>query len=488
MDYQEHQEPLPGGDPEETEEDESLYTTLTQPLPLAMPSDKDWLTPLHCFVRRYCVEIFCASKEDVSAPSKGKRKPVQAGQVGIRCPHCHALAAATGSKVERGSVYYPTTISSIYNATMNLLQRHLHTCKAVPEDIMERYQTLKSDDARSGTSKKYWVESALSLGLVDSVTGIRVSTATPPPLPRISRQQQSLEMYNRRNSNDFFAHHEHDDDEKEMDDDGPLPVDGRFDDHLAKDDEDEEDDDEDEDDQDEEPTEETSKRAPAGGEVPEPTPLVLPEDKPYATTFSYELIELMQPCVFTEADRLGKRKGLPAGFAGLACRYCFGGYGSGRFFPSSIKTLSDTSKTLNVLYNHMMRCRKCPQEMKDHLEKLREKHDDERSKMKFGSQKAFFAKVWSRLHANDGHNEFERTERRASNHGLPPAMAGMKRNFNPLFSLQPFPVAQTDHFMMRTGAPVRHDSMAGMYGGLDVLSTQAEANTSKRQRFDAHQQ
>lgn len=54
------------------------------------------------------------------------------------------------------------------------------------------------------------------------------------------------------------------------------------------------------------------------------TPLVFPEDKPYATAFSYHLLSQMQPCVFTEADRLGKRKGLPPGFPGLACRHCFG--------------------------------------------------------------------------------------------------------------------------------------------------------------------
>jgi hypothetical protein len=132
----------------------------------------------------------------------------------------------------------------------------------------------------------------------------------------------------------------------------------------------------------------------------EAVPLILPSDKDNSTTFSYLLLSQMQPCVFTEADRLGKRKGLPTGFAGLACRHCFGGYGSGRFFPSSIKTLSDTSKTLNVLHNHMTRCRKCPPEVLTQLAAAKETHDEERSKMKFGSQKSFFAKIWSRLHDN----------------------------------------------------------------------------------------
>ena len=49
----------------------------------------------------------------------------------------------------------------------------------------------------------------------------------------------------------------------------------------------------------------------------------------------------------------------------------------------------------------MMRCRKCPMEVRETLEKLRKVHDEQRAKMKFGSQKAFFARIWDRLHDND---------------------------------------------------------------------------------------
>jgi hypothetical protein len=87
------------------------FSMLEKPIPLSMSSDKDWLTPLHCFVRQHCVEIFTATEEDVATPSKGKRKPIHVGQVGIRCPY------SKGG--ERGSVYYPTSISSIYNATVS---------------------------------------------------------------------------------------------------------------------------------------------------------------------------------------------------------------------------------------------------------------------------------------------------------------------------------------------------------------------------------
>ena len=408
----------------ETKMSNGPFAMMPNPLPLAMACDKDWLTPLHCFVRRHCVQVFTATSTDVATPSKGKRKPIHVGQVGIRCPHCHHDEEAKAR--ERGSVYYPTTIASIYNATMNLLQRHLHNCASVPEEIMRRYETLKADDARSGTSKKYWVESALSLGLVDTPNGIRYSALSPPPLPGLSHQQTSTGTSStaRRNSNDFFSSSSNAISDLSQRSDGATSVgagDGQATGRQAG----------------------AAARAniPAasgqpqkGSMIPETeqnlaqsAPLVTPEDEPFATAFSYHLLSQMQPCVFTDADRLGKRKGLPPGFPGLACRHCFGGYGSGRFFPSSIKTLSDTSKTLNVLHNHMMRCRKCPPEVRETLEKLRTTHDEERAKMKFGSQKAFFARIWDRLHKNDTSILRKRAPTAAKRKMAPSAMAGANR-------------------------------------------------------------
>lgn len=48
------------------------FTMMEKPLPLAMPPDKDWLTPLHCFVRQHCVEVFTATEDD-----------------GRNCPKCY---------------------------------------------------------------------------------------------------------------------------------------------------------------------------------------------------------------------------------------------------------------------------------------------------------------------------------------------------------------------------------------------------------------
>lgn len=322
------------------EESKGPFRKLGAPILLSLEEDKDWLTPLHCFVRKNNIEAFTATQADVDLPCKGKRKAINLGQVGIRCPHCHK-ADSDPARLRGGSVYYPNSLSSLYNAAMNLLQRHLHSCPNLSSDLRREYENLKNDDARSGTSKKYWVESAMSLGFVDTTKGIMISTKDPPPVPGRRSSVADSET------------------SQQMTDD--------------------------------------ERQAASAVEAP---PLVIGSDRAYSTKFTYLLISNMQPCVFTEADRLGKRRGLPKGFAGLACRHCFGGYGSGRFFPSSIKTLSDTSKTLSVIFSHMSRCRRVPPEILKEIKIAMETHDDERQAMKFGSQKRFFEKIWSRLHDN----------------------------------------------------------------------------------------
>lgn len=351
--------PLPKeNNPEIIENSKGPFRELDKPILLALDDDDYWLTPLHCFVRKSCVEVFTATPADAEkTPTKGKRRNIVVGQVGIRCPHCHKkVEKDTSSTIpdeeesdsedrrdypSRGSIYYPNSINNVYNATMNLLQRHLFFCPHMPTEILKKYTNLKKDDARSGTSKKYWIESAKSLGFVDTLSGIKISDKTPPPPPSIRLKSKKDLVAAARTSSDEKKTGNAKDDETDL---------------SAKDDKD------------------------------DASPLVVPEDDKF-TKFSFLLMSQMRRCVFTEADRLGKRKGLTNGFAGLACRHCFGGFGAGRFFPSSIKTLSDTSKTLDVLFSHLERCREVPKSVMVELTKAKRTHDIERGNMKFGSQK-----------------------------------------------------------------------------------------------------
>lgn len=242
------------------------------------------------------------------------------------------------TRSRENGVVFPSIVSRIYNATINLLQRHLRTCSFVPPAVLAKYDELKASNARSGASKKYWVESALRMGLYDTSDGIRLNT----------------EMYLQTKMN------------------------MRRDEGITD-----------------------AAQAPAAAEDPNAPPLVLPADKRYTTAFTFHLMAQMQPCVFTEADRLGRRRNLEVGFAGLACRHCFGGHGNGRFFPSSIKTMSDASKTLDAIYKHVSTCKQCPDDIKQGLNNLKEFHESEKSKMPFGNQRAFFARIWGRLHGNN---------------------------------------------------------------------------------------
>lgn len=132
------------------------------------------------------------------------------------------------------------------------------------------------------------------------------------------------------------------------------------------------------------------------------------EERDLGTSFSNIVVEQFKPTTFGQSDVHGKRKGLVFGFPGLQCQHCeldrvdtdgnkYCRLG-GRYFPSSIKTMSDTKKTLMTMYKHLARCPKCPPETKQKLAETLETHDEEKKGKKHGSQKAFFLAVWFCLH------------------------------------------------------------------------------------------
>ena len=313
----------------------------TEYFPLALiPEDEKSLTPLHCFVRKYCVEVFVATAADVDAPCMGKRKAVSIGQVGIRCPYCSPKNSyEIAHRNRENGVVYPSVVGRIYNATINLLQRHLKTCCFVPHAVVARYDELKKSNERSGASKTYWIDSAKRMGLYDTPNGIGLNTEMYLQFKMNAKREEVAAGSN----NNAISH-----------------------------------------------------------EVSNAPSLVLPSDKRFTTTFTFHLMAQLQPCAFTEADRLGRRRNLSVGFAGMACRHCVkSSHCNGRFFPSSVKTMSDASKTIDPIYKHISQCSLCPDDVKQGLKSLKEFHESEKSKMPFGNQRSFFARIFGRLHGND---------------------------------------------------------------------------------------
>jgi hypothetical protein len=149
-------------------------------------------------------------------------------------------------------------------------------------------------------------------------------------------------------------------------------------------------------------------------------PVVISSDKKYATKYSYRVMKEVTLAYFDESDRRGKRQNIPVGFPGLACKHCHGVrtapqaelndlnlplyQRTGRYFPSTLKSFSDTKKTLNAIFSHLMRCQKCPREVKQKLVQLEKEHSSERAAKNYGSQSRFFLRIWHRIHKKETSN------------------------------------------------------------------------------------
>ena len=202
---------------------------------------------------------------------------------------------------------------------MIIQQRHFPVCPSVSRETFCQYQRLKGLTARSASTKEYWVSAARKLGLVDTSKGVFfkqsiIDETCAPPLPQAGIAQDASTL--------------------------SVAV-------------------------------QPSQQAPL-------VRLVEPSDKIFATEYSYFVMEQMTTCVFTEADRLGKRKCHTVGFAGMACKHCVGGNGSGRFFPLTLKTFSDVSKSIHVLRNHLIKCTKAPRDMAETVTMLYKQHKNEK--------------------------------------------------------------------------------------------------------------
>ena len=145
---------------------------LSLPVILAQPLDEVKLSS-HQVLLRHQIEAFKASEDDVTTHTRGRNKPVQLGQIGIRCRHCSKLPI---SRRQKGSTYFPATLMGLYQAAQNMSTSHMQNgiCTEMPENIKQEFgRLLTSKVTSSGAGRPYWAESAKNLGLVDTEEGIR---------------------------------------------------------------------------------------------------------------------------------------------------------------------------------------------------------------------------------------------------------------------------------------------------------------------------
>lgn len=109
------------------------------------------------------------------------------------------------------------------------------------------------------------------------------------------------------------------------------------------------------------------------------------------------VMEQLQPCRFTEADR-NKRRVKDVGCIGVECKHCAGQVDSRKFFWSSVNAVESNFVSVHT---HMLECRMVPEPLKEHLRHLKQLRKVQTAELMTGSQKAFFRRVWDRLHKEE---------------------------------------------------------------------------------------
>ncbi len=160
-------------------------------VPLGSEKDDLHISPFLTFLRRECLEVFTASKEDVK--NRLLSKKVNLGQVGIRCRFCAHLPAK--KRASRSSAF-PSSTSGLYQSVLMMNYQHFANCTNMPIEFMMRYESLKKMKKRGGTdSRQYWIQSARELGMVDV-----------PEIPERTVTAGTVEERDRRQSNFMDGH------------------------------------------------------------------------------------------------------------------------------------------------------------------------------------------------------------------------------------------------------------------------------------------
>jgi len=241
------------------------------------------------------------------------------------------------------AVSYPVSISGVYESVKRWQRVHLEVCTAIPADVKNKTKNLSESSVWVPTTRQYWSDSAKALGIVDTSDGLRFAH---DPERCSNADEAATSIMNSRFGSSRLK--------KELE------------------------------------SKQTAKSS------TNPLYIVFPEDQALVPPYVYFLMRQTQLCHFTEADRFVARSKSTIGFAGFECRHCLGHAGLGKYFPSSPKGLSTNSTSQNI-YSHIMKCRRCPDEVKEKLNALKkEKYTWPRRTC--GWRQAFFDQVWKRLH------------------------------------------------------------------------------------------
>ena len=138
--------------------------------PLAAETDKDNLNDYSCLFRQH-LELFCVTQDEIdgiidSKKSQGRRGIIVAGQVGLRCTHCHQILS------------FPTTLVSVHQNALNSVPGHFkNACSEMSDKDWNKLFKLKEGKGRykqkTGlyTTPEYVARCLRDIGIQESPDG-----------------------------------------------------------------------------------------------------------------------------------------------------------------------------------------------------------------------------------------------------------------------------------------------------------------------------
>ena len=306
---------------------------------LTKSDDPSWLSDMECFARSDLLEVFSLNKDAGGLEGHNGRKEPSQGQVGLRCVFCKDLDP---SERPSGCVTFPESVSSVHTKVGEMIRLHFPSCPALPDEERGKFKSLKGFNAKMAgdDAEQYWVDSGRDIGLCN------LPSEGPYAGWGIAFRRDPLQ---------------------------PSPADDLD-------------------------------REMEGEEAPPVTKGALvraDEDKGTCTDQVMLLLRNVKACRFKKSDRRGgpgaRGRDRVIGFPGVCCRHCFNSKNSvGRYFPVSAKNLTDS--TANSLMVHVSSCSKCPEPIKASIAYLSHRGGTQKAELGGSWKKAFFKKVWDRLH------------------------------------------------------------------------------------------
>lgn len=318
---------------------------------LTKADDPHWLSEMECFARSELIEVFSLKESagdgdmdlhDELEGYSGRKIPF-AGQVGVRCVFCKAQELS-----ERGSgcVSFPDSLSTIHVKVTDMIRLHFPSCPNLPDDARATFKSLRGFDAKvaNDDSQQYWIDSARDIGLSNAPpAGRKTSSSAEPwgitfrrdPLQPSPADELDLEAHGGSSDTNGYSH-----------------------------------------------------------------ALVKSDDRGLCTDQVLLLLRQIQPCRFQTSDRRagpghrGRDRDLD--YPGVACIHCAGQNTLGRYFPVSVKNMTDC--TSNSLLTHVASCLYCPEPIRASLAYLAHRSILQKAELRGCWKKTFFKKVWDRLH------------------------------------------------------------------------------------------